>query len=90
MPKWRVEFSPKSDKQLQKLDLAVQKKMIDSLRRVLSDYPSPRATGSALTRPYKRFWRYRVGEYRVVCEIQDQKLIVWVVGIAHRRDVYRT
>jgi mRNA interferase RelE/StbE len=87
--KWRVEFAPKADKQLEKLDATVRKKIVCFLRQLLDNYPSPRTTGTALTGPYERFWRYRVGEYRIVCELQDHKMVVWVVAVGHRREIYR-
>jgi mRNA interferase RelE/StbE len=49
----------------------------------------PRSIGKALTGPLGRFWRYRVGDYRVICKIQDSVLCVLVVQIGNRREIYR-
>lgn len=51
---------------------------------------NPRSIGDALTGPdFGQYWRYRVGDYRIICEIQDKKVVVLVLRIGHRREVYR-
>jgi len=88
-PKWRAEFSPEADRDFKKLDPQIQRKIIHFLRRLLEDQPSPRAVGEAMSATYKGYWRYRVGDYRIICELLDNKVFVVVVGIGHRREIYR-
>lgn len=84
---WRIELTETAAKQLSKLGKPDAKRITAFLReRVVDD---PRATGKALTGPLGGLWRYRVGDYRLVCEIQDAMLRVLVVKIGNRREVYR-
>lgn len=84
---WRIELTATASKQLAKLDKGAAKRIIAFLReRVAAD---PRATGKLLTGPLGGLWRYRVGDYRVICEVDDGRLRVLVVKIGHRGDVYR-
>jgi mRNA interferase RelE/StbE len=56
---------------------------------MVSSCSYPRQRGKALTANLSGLWRYRVGDYRVICQIEDERLVVLVVGLSHRRDVYR-
>ena len=84
---WRVDLSATATRQLTKLGQAEARRITRFLReRVTGD---PRATGKAPTGPLGGLWRYRVGDYRVICEIQDAALRVLVVTVGNRREVYR-
>ena len=75
-------------KQLKKLDAAISKRVLDYLEQVeLLD--NPRSRGKALTSNLSGLWRYRVGNYRILCRIRDDELIITVIEIAHRSTVYR-
>ena len=75
-------------KQLKKLDAAISKRVLDYLEQVeLLD--NPRSRGKALSSNLAGLWRYRVGDYRILCRIRDDKLIITVIEIAHRSTVYR-
>jgi len=75
-------------KQLKKLDAAISKRVLDYLEQIeLLD--NPRSRGKALTSNLSGLWRYRVGDYRILCRIRDDKLIITVIEIAHRSTVYR-
>ena len=75
-------------KQLKKLDAAISKRVLDYLEQVeLLD--NPRSRGKALTSNLAGLWRYRVGDYRILCRIRDDELIITVIEIAHRSTVYR-
>ena len=75
-------------KQLKKLDAAISKCVLDYLEQIeLLD--NPRSRGKALTSNLSGLWRYRVGDYRILCRIRDDKLIITVIEIAHRSTVYR-
>ena len=86
---WRVEFLPAADKAFGKLDRQHQRriqKFIDT--RLLTD-SDPHGSGEAYTGPLKGYWKYRIGDYRLVCDIQDQSRTIFVVTIGDRKDVYR-
>lgn len=75
-------------KQLKKLDAAISKRVLDYLEQVeLLD--NPRSRGKALSSNLAGLWRYRVGDYRILCRIRDDKLIITVIEIAYRSAVYR-
>ena len=84
---WRIELTDSAAKQLSKLGKVDAKRITTFLReRVVDD---PHASGKALTGPLGGLWRYRVGDYQIVCELQDAVLRILVVRIANRREVYR-
>ncbi len=86
---WTVDYTETARKQLRKLDKQVARRILDFLDERVAAAEEPRSTGKALTGPLGSFWRYRVGEYRIICDIQDGQLRVLVVQIGNRREVYR-
>lgn len=87
---WQIELTASAVKQLGKLDKGEAKRITSFLRQRLAEQDDPRSTGRALTGPQLgEYWRYRVGDYRILCEIQDGKLLILVIEIGHRREVYR-
>jgi mRNA interferase RelE/StbE len=87
---WRIELSGKAAKQLAKLDKVTATRITTFLRQRLATLADPRSTGEALTGPTLGvYWRYRVGDYRIICDIQDGRLCVLVIEIGNRREVYR-
>lgn len=86
--KWVAEFKPSAFKELKKLDRKIQGQIFHFLDRLVEDYESPRAIGLALQGGTKKLWRYRVGDYRLICSIEDHQLIVLVLSVGHRREVY--
>ena len=86
---WTVDYTETARKQLRKLDKQVARRILDFLDERVVAAEEPRSTGKALTGPLGSFWRYRVGEYRIICDIQDGQLRVLVVQIGNRREVYR-
>lgn len=85
---WRVELTGRARKQLGKLGAREARRIIEFLRR-LASLDDPRQHGGSLKGELAEFWRFRVGHYRLICEIQDQRLLVLVVRIGHRSQVYR-
>ncbi len=84
---WTIKFEKFAAKQLKKLDKPISKKIIHYLKeRVTTD---PRSVGSALLGNKAGLWRYRVDNYRIICKIEDKQVIVTVVRIGHRKNVYR-
>ncbi|WP_297648784.1 type II toxin-antitoxin system RelE/ParE family toxin [uncultured Treponema sp.] len=82
-----VNFSGKALKQLSKLDSSIQKRIIDFLTEI-SQLRDPRSRGKLLVGNLRGIWRYRVGDYRILCQIKDKELCIFVVEIGHRREVY--
>ena len=84
---WTIEFDKKAEKEFKKLDKAIQKK-IDRLIIKLSKSRNPRDTGKPLKGKLGPFWRYRIGDYRLICSIEDKILTIVVLRVSHRRYVY--
>ncbi|MDQ5908782.1 MAG: mRNA interferase RelE/StbE [Pseudomonadota bacterium] len=86
---WAVELAESAADELDKLDLVTQQRIWRYLRGRLARTVNPRQTGKALTGSYSGLWRYRVGDYRLVCRIEDARLVVLVVKVGHRRNAYQ-
>ncbi len=86
---WTVDISDVAERQLKKLDAPIQKRILDWLDERLEGCKNPRHFGEPLKGDHAGFWRYRIGDFRVLCEIQDEKIIVLVLAIGHRREVYK-
>lgn len=85
---WKLLFSKKADKQLSKMDPGVRRIIVAWLLKNINGCSDPRAHGKGLTANKSGKWRYRVGDYRILCEIRDDELIVLAIEIGHRREVY--
>ena len=86
---WTVEISPFAQKQLGKLDKPVAGRILDWLDDRIEGCKNPRHFGEHLTGELSGLWRYRIGDFRVVCEIHDARLVVLALAIGHRREIYR-
>ena len=86
---WTIEVASGARKQLRKLDHSVKRRIEDFLATRIAQLDDPRAVGKPLMGELSRYWAYRVGDYRLLCELVDEKLIVLVVDVGHRREVYR-
>ena len=87
--KYRLVLSENARRELKKLDKQSALLLIGWMRKNLDGIENPRAKGKVLTGNYKNAWRYRVGNYRIIAEIEDEKIVVIVLKIGHRREVYR-
>ena len=85
---WTVKVSDYAEKQLRKLDKPIQKRLLDWLDDRIEGCKNPRHFGEPLRGDMAGLWRYRIGDYRVICEIQDQQLIVLALAVGHRRETY--
>lgn len=83
----RVVFADKARKEFLKLDKSIQKQIQAFVIR-LQEMQNPRSIGKALVGNFAGFWRYRVGDYRLVCVIEDKKILITVLHMAHRKDIY--
>lgn len=87
---WAVEFDPDAVKDLKKLDPQVQARILGFLRERLSPLDDPRAIGEALAgSALGNYWKYRVGDWRIICDLQDRRIVVRVLRVGNRREVYR-
>lgn len=87
---WQIELSPGADRDLDQLDPQHARRVLKFLNERLARLESPRSVGGPLEGPrFEGLWRYRVGDYRVICSIEDERLVVLVIEIGHRREVYR-
>ena len=85
---WRVELDGGIEKVLAKLDKPTARRITSKIREI-SQLDDPRSMGKPLVGNLAGLWRYRVGDYRIVCDIEDGVLVILVVDVAHRREVYR-
>lgn len=86
---WAIEFLPEAAKDLKKLDRQVAARIIRTIEERIAVLDDPRTIGSALVGEHAGYWRWRIGDYRVVARIEDVRVTVLVVRLAHRREVYR-
>lgn len=87
---WNINYTDTAKKQLKKLDRQVALRIVDFMDERIAGLDDPRSTGKALTGLLLgAYWRYRVGEYRVICDIQDGALCVLVIEVGNRKEVYK-
>ena len=86
---WAIEYAETAKKQLRKLDKIAARRIIDFMDERVASRDDPRGIGKALKGPLGELWRYRVGDFRVICDIQDKVLTVLVLQVGNRREVYR-
>ena len=86
---WTIDYADTARSQLRKLDKRAARRILDYMDERIADLGNPRSTGKALTGPFGGLWRYRVGDCRVICEIQDKVLRILVGQVDNRREVYR-
>ena len=86
---WTVEYTETALAQLRKLDKRTARRIVDYMDDRVAALDDPRSLGKALTGPLGKLWRYRVGNYRVICDIQHGVLGILVVRVGSRDKVYR-
>jgi mRNA interferase RelE/StbE len=86
---WECEISERARKQLKKLGHPAQIEIISYLEKRLHGKENPRRFGKPLAGDLAGLWRYRVGSYRIICKIEDEKLIVLLVAVGDRKNIYR-
>ena len=85
---WAVEFDDRARRELRKLPPDAQQSILRYLRERVAGSADPRAFGKALRMNLAGLWRYRVGDYRLICRIEEDRLVVLVLKVGHRREVY--
>lgn len=85
---YSVKTTPNFEKQFKKLDKSVQRIIAKWIHRHLENCTDPRAAGKGLVANLSGYWRYRIGDYRLIVEIRDEELVIVAVSVAHRSAVY--
>lgn len=86
---YEVRFSDRAKKEISKLDKSTKQLLQRWLQKHLVNCENPRAYGKGLTADKTGLWRYRIGDYRLICEIHDAELIILALTFAHRSEVYK-
>lgn len=86
---WKIEFDPAARKELDKLDRPIHHRVLKFLRERVERLDDPRQIGERLAGTLSDFWKYRVGDYRLICSLENDRLVVLVLRIGHRREVYK-
>jgi mRNA interferase RelE/StbE len=89
MQKYDVEVSERFKKEFRKLDGYTQKIIRAWINKNLVGCTDPRQHGKGLTSNRSGQWRYRIGDYRLICEIKENELIILALSVGHRRDIYK-
>lgn len=85
---YSVNFSKVALKQLKKMDSYTKIMLVNWIEKNLEGCINPRIHGKALKGNLKNQWRYRVGNYRILCDIEDHKLVILVISVGHRKEIY--
>lgn len=85
---WTINYSNRALKSLRKMDKQNARRIVDFMNLRIAVAVDPRQSGKPLKGEFGEFWRYRVGDYRVLCEIRDDELVILAAMIGHRREVY--
>ncbi len=86
---WKIEFLPQAEKDLEALDRQTIRRILKFLESRIKPLDDPRTIGEPLKGPeLGKYWRYRIGDYRLICKIEDRRLFVIVVKVGHRKNVY--
>jgi len=85
---WTIEYDPRALDDLKKLDRTIQREILDDMDERVAMAKDPRDFGKPLRASRFGLWRYRVRDYRIICELQEKRLVVLVVAVGHRRTIY--
>lgn len=86
---WKIKYLKSIQKEIKKLTKKDQNKIWEYLEKNIAELDDPRSQGKALKGALSEFWRYRVGSYRIIAQIEDMTVTVLVVRVGHRKDVYK-
>ena len=86
---WKIEVVPNARKEIDKLDRQVAKRFLKFLHKRVASLKDPRSIGDALKGPrFGEYWRYRVGDYRIITKIEDNIMLILVLRVGHRKQIY--
>ena len=87
---WKIEISPVADRELSNLDAQHARRILKFLHERLANLDDPRSIGKALQGSrLGEFWKYRVGDNRLICKIEDDRVVVLVLRVGHRKEIFR-
>jgi len=86
---WAIEYDPEAIKDLNKLNRSIRSEIFSYMQERIAQAESPRNFGKPLRYDKFGLWRYRVRDFRIICELQDARQVVLVVGVGDRKDVYK-
>ncbi len=86
---WQINYQSDTEKQLKRLDTPVRIRVTRFLEERVATLENPRCIGETLSGPLGDYWKYRVGDCRIICNIQDATITILVIKIGNRREVYR-
>jgi mRNA interferase RelE/StbE len=86
---WTIDYTDTARRALRKMDKHSARQIVEYMTGRIGEADDPHAFGKTLKGPLGNYWRYRVGDYRIVCEIHENAVRVLVVDVGHRREVYR-
>ncbi len=85
---WTIKYTNTAKRKLVKLDKQIANRILTYMEERVVPLDNPRSIGKALKGSFGDYWRYRVGDYRVICDIQDEDLVILVITVGHRSDIY--
>jgi len=86
---WQIDFDPAAQRELRKLDKPIRRRILKFLYEHVGKLDDPRRIGERLQGTLSEFWKYRVGDYRLICSLENDRLVVLVLRIGHRREIYK-
>jgi mRNA interferase RelE/StbE len=86
---WKIEYTDQAKRSMSKLDRQSAKRILDYMSERIARHDNPRSLCKALSGELGTFWRYRVGDFRIICDIEDKVLRILVVRVGNRKEVYR-
>ncbi|MGM9453971.1 type II toxin-antitoxin system RelE family toxin [Legionella bozemanae] len=85
---WTINYTDVALKQLKKLDKTIAKRILTYMDTKIAPLPNPRTTGKGLSFNKVGLWRYRIGDYRVICQVNDESVTILVLEVGHRKEIY--
>jgi len=86
---WKIRLEKNAQKELKKISQGDQLRIYGFLKNRLAVRDNPREIGDALSGPFKDYWKYHVGDYRLIALIEDEEIVITIVRIGNRREIYR-
>ena len=86
---WKVEFTDIAEREISRLDSGVRKRILAFFRTGVVNSKEPFAIAEPLAGEFRGLWRFRIGDYRAICDIQRGRLLVLVLNVGHRREIYK-
>ncbi len=86
---WTVEWDDRARRELRRLDRQIQRDILSYFSERIANHDDPRCFGKPLRHELQGLWRYRIGSYRAICQIENDQLVVFVLAVGHRRRIYR-